>query len=127
MATPTSSSARMKSSPGIRRSPRTDTALPFRFASRLTRSAALASWIVVVAPVSGSYEEPTLSTGRWTVESTGFGWPTRLDSLEIRSTSRHGEAELSAYERVGDVRRIWGTSKVDRRGSGPATMWRLKC
>jgi Tol biopolymer transport system component len=76
--------------------------------------------VILVGPVFGQTEEPTLSTGRWTVESTGLGWPTRLDCLEIRASSRAGEAELSAYERIGEVRRVWGTSKVDRKGSGPS-------
>ncbi|WP_435007672.1 TolB family protein [Tundrisphaera lichenicola] len=80
-------------------------------------------WIVA-SPTIGRSEEPTLSTGRWKVDATGLGWPTRLDSLEIRPASRPGEAELVAFERVGDEIRVWGKSRVDRRGPGPSpTRW----
>jgi Tol biopolymer transport system component len=70
-------------------------------------------------------EDLTLSFGRWTVESRGFGWPCRLEALEIRESNRAGEPLLVGFERGEDGRsRPWGSSRIDRRATGPsASRW----
>jgi Tol biopolymer transport system component len=70
-------------------------------------------------------EDLALSYGRWTVESRGFGWPCRLEALEIRESNRSGEPVLFGFERSEDSpARLWGSSKVDRRATGPpASRW----
>jgi TolB protein len=80
--------------------------------------------LLVLAP-SGKAEDLALSLGRWTVESRGFGWPCRLEALEIRESNRAGEPLLVGFERGEDGQpRPWGSSKVDRKATGPpASRW----
>ncbi len=83
--------------------------------------ACLSAW-----PASGA-DELTLPFGRWKVEARGFGWACRLDSLEIRPSNHAGEATVVGFERGEDDRpRPWGTSRLDRRATGPlAARWYL--
>ena len=65
-------------------------------------------------------EDLALSFGRWSVESRGFGWPCRLEALEVRESNRVGEPLLVGFERGEDGRpRAWGSSKIDRKATGP--------
>ena len=70
-------------------------------------------------------EDLALSFGRWSVESRGFGWPCRLEALEVRESNRVGEPLLVGFERGEDGQtRAWGSSKVDRKATGPlASRW----
>ena len=72
-------------------------------------------------PRAAEAEDLALPYGRWSVESRGFGWPCRLEALEVRESNRAGEPLLVGFERGEDGRsRAWGSSKVDRRATGPA-------
>ena len=81
---------------------------------------ALAAAIRLASPQPSHAQDPSLTAGRWSVETRGLGWSTRLDSLEIRATGRSGDATLAAFERDGNGRaRPWGTARLDRKAAGP--------
>ena len=68
-----------------------------------------------------SAEEQGLPFGRWTVDSRGFGWTCRLETLEVRESNRVGESLLVGFERSEDGHlRLWGTGRIDRKSSGPS-------
>jgi Tol biopolymer transport system component len=85
----------------------------------------LVSAVVLVLATASRAEEQALAYGRWTVESRGFGWPSRVEGLEIRESNRRGEPLLVGFERGEDGRsRIWGSSTIDRKPAGPpASRW----
>ncbi len=78
-----------------------------------------------LSALAASAQEATLPTGRWSVRSRGLDWPCRLEALEVRETTRAGDASVVAFERGPDgVERTWGTSRIDRRAVGPpASRW----
>ena len=86
--------------------------------------------LVVIASILGELAhagEPGLPAGRWSVETRGMGWSTRLEALEIRATGPAGDAILATFDRdeAGQLR-PWGTARLDRRGVGPpASRWFL--
>ena len=82
-------------------------------------------WISVDSPRVVEAEEFALPYGRWSTESRGFGWPCRLEAIEVRESSRAGEALLVGFERGEDGRlRLWGSSRIDRAATGPlAARW----
>ncbi len=85
--------------------------------------AALASGIMLArlaTPSPATGQDLALPTGRWTIESRGLNWPSRLEALEVRDASRPGEVDVVAFEVGEDGRpRPWGTSRVDRKAAGP--------
>jgi len=91
----------------------------------MTGNLALIAAVALAWASSSRAEELALNLGRWTVESRGFGWPCRLEALEIRESNRAGEALLFGFERgEGGQLRPWGSSKVDRKATGPpASRW----
>ena len=79
-------------------------------------------WAAISATTAGAAEESALPFGRWTVEARGFGWPCKLEGLEVRESNRVGEASMVGFERGEDGRsRTWGTSRVDHKAAGPAS------
>ena len=96
--------------------------------SRSTRVSTIVAGIVLAwhsAPGLSAAEELALPYGRWTVEARGFGWPCRLQALEVRESNRVGEAVMVGFERGEDgLSRPWGSSRVDRKAGGPsASRW----
>ena len=88
----------------------------------------LASGIMLAllsAPTASRADDLALPFGLWKVEARGFGWPCRLESLEIRPSNHVGEATLVGSERGDDGQpRPWGTSRLDRKAAGPlASRW----
>ena len=77
------------------------------------------AWMLA-APTPAPAQDPGLPLGRWTVESRGLDWPTRLEAIEIRAAGRPGEATLAAFGRDEDGQgRPWATARLDRRATGP--------
>lgn len=80
--------------------------------------------LLASAPIARA-EDLALPYGRWTVESRGFGWPCRLEGIEVRESNRAGEPLLVGFERGEDGQpRAWGSSRVGRKATGPsAARW----
>ena len=92
--------------------------------SSATRITAIALAGLAMAGVS-SADDQTLAYGLWSVESRGFGWPCRIEVLEIRESNKVGEATLIGSERGvdGELRPV-GSGRVDTKAGGPpASRW----
>jgi Tol biopolymer transport system component len=59
--------------------------------------------------------------GRWRVAERGWGWATRLETLEVRTAGASGDAIAVAYDLDARGReRVWGSARLHRPLAGPA-------